>query len=141
MTPYSEAATPAPPINFAQWDEEKALPSVATLGLSSSETQILLHGNRYALTELMGDKFAHLFRRSSGKLNTKGRALAAFEHYDRRTTYERLPLLVASVQHLPIGSCLLFGSMWSLQLLYDCLEWPCCRDRKFTNMRFDATEA
>ena len=90
MNPYSEAATPAPPINFAQWDEEKALPSVATLGLSSSETQILLHGNRYALTELMGDKFAHLFRRSSGKLNTKGRALAAFEHYDRRTTYEEI---------------------------------------------------
>ena len=89
MNPYSEAATPAPPINFSQWDEEKRLPSVATLGYSPTEIQTLLR-HRYALTDLMGEHFDHLFRRSSGKLNTKGRALAAFEHYDRRTTYEEI---------------------------------------------------
>ena len=115
MNPYSEAATPAPPINFSQWDEEKRLPSVATLGYSPTEIQTLLR-HRYALTDLMGEHFDHLFRSSSGKLNTKGRALAAFEHYDQNDL-RRLPLLVASAQHLPIGSCLLFGSMWSLQLL------------------------
>lgn len=85
----SIAQSVSPPVDFARWDKEKELPSVASLGLSPSDVQILL-GNQFALTELMGEKFAHHFRRSSGRLNTKGRALAAFEHYDRRTTYEEI---------------------------------------------------
>ena len=139
MTPYSEAGTPAPSINFAQWDEEKRLPSVATLGYSPTEIQTLLR-HRYALTDLMGEHFDHLFRRSSGKLNTKGRALAAFEHYDRRTTYEEIAS-ACSISATSAYRVMLAVRKYVSSASADCFEWSCCRDRKFINMRFDPAEA
>ena len=85
----SSLGFPGSRLDFTLFDRPPTPPAAPTLGLKPSEAQIVL-ASQFGLTELMADNFAHLFRKPSGSLNTAGRALAAFEHLKRQTTYEKI---------------------------------------------------